>query len=148
MGGWLMCAMALTTSWHRSAHAPRPRTARVVHMCSGPSVPITRSSAWREDTAPVQFKPSFKAARRALGVRRPVGQDQIAEYVVNRRTSQVEMRAMLHGLTSTGQLEPAVRVLDEFVRLTRKPGEQLPSIVLNACAERGRMDLYAYTPPS
>ena len=54
---------------------------------------------------------------------------------------------MLNGLSSTGQLEAATEVLSSFLSfgggggLGSGEGERIASIVLNACAEQGRMDL-------
>jgi pentatricopeptide repeat protein len=67
--------------------------------------------------------------------------------VVGVRTSNAEVRAMLNGLTSTGQLEQAVALLTSYLALCGsmvgrvRDAEGLCSIVINGCAEAGRMDL-------
>ncbi len=97
----------------------------------------------QKEKAAVRFVPSFKAARRARGVVH--GSDDSTEYVVTPRASPAEIRAMLNGLCATGQLEPATALLAH--RLATAGGarssdaEGLSSIVLNACADTGRMDL-------
>lgn len=77
------------------------------------------------------------------------------EYVVQPLTSQKEVRAMLNGLSETGQLEAATSVLSSYfstsrssppaadadVGLTQTDDERLVSIVLNGCAEQRRMGL-------
>lgn len=101
--------------------------------------------------APVPFAAVFRAARKASGVR-PDGRGGF-EYV--RFTSCREVRAMLHGLVETGQLEAASGLLSSYLATPRRPqaamegevrlmqteDERLASIVLNGCAEQGRMDL-------
>ena len=88
----------------------------------------------------VRFVPSFKAAHRAHGVVH--GADDSTEYVVTPRASRVEIRAMLNGLCETGQLEPAISVLSQRLSTAeRGDTEGLVSIVLNACADAGRMDM-------
>ena len=134
----------------------------------------------------VRFVPSFRAAYRAEGM--VDSGDGLFEYMPNPRTSEKEIRAMLNGLSSTGQLDAAMRVLSSYLdqvvpttsrgqsraesrakskgthgplRTPRSPPgmagvvvstrrtvaargaseERLASIVLNGCAEAGRMDL-------
>ena len=51
---------------------------------------------------------------------------------------------MLNGLSSTGQLEAATSLLSHQLAacaMGRRDAEGLASIVLNACADAGRMDL-------
>ena len=72
-------------------------------------------------TAPpgVRFVPTFRAVRHAVGVV-PLETD-VCLYAPSDRTSMVEIRAMLNGLSSTGQLEAARRE----VLARRQPDEHV-----------------------
>lgn len=93
---------------------------------------------------PVRFVPSFKAAYRAHGAA-PLPDDvegaQMYEYVVSDRTPRNELVAMLHGLSSSGQLERASELLRHAMEMDVRTDERMVSIVLNRCADQGRMDL-------
>mmetsp|Transcript_21336 Transcript_21336/g.43154 ORF Transcript_21336/g.43154 Transcript_21336/m.43154 type:complete len:794 (-) Transcript_21336:377-2758(-) len=112
-----------------------------------PIQPLRRTAPARDTSGlpgPVRFVPSFKAARRARGVIDRRTPDSLSEYIVQSQTSRAEVRAMLNGLCSTGQLLPASRLLSHYLEISAGDGratEGLASIVLNACADSGRMDL-------
>ena len=63
------------------------------------------------------------------------------EYIVSDRTPRNELVAMLHGLSSSGQLERASELLRHAMEMDVRTDERMASIVLNRCAELGRMDL-------
>ena len=63
------------------------------------------------------------------------------EYIVSDRTSRNELVAMLHGLSSSGQLERASELLRHAMEMDVRTDERMASIVLNRCADQGRMDL-------
>ena len=95
----------------------------------------------------VRFDPTFRAARRASGVKKVASG---FEYLVRPSTSRAEIRAMLNGLSTTGQLDSASDVLSHYLRETssssqeagqQQEKERIASIVLNGCAEAGRMEL-------
>lgn len=131
--------IAPTTRWSRSSPTPEPRAPLPVLRLDVPAVDSRVSGVRRAMPSgePVRFMPSFRAARRAHGV---MHRGSVAEYRVDGRTSGIEIRAMLHGLGETGQLESAARVFDQYT-MVASADETLASIVLNSCAERGRMDL-------
>lgn len=128
--------------------AARPVAGRVALGKAVPKAPA----------APIPFVATFRAAHRALGVERTGAHG--FEYMVRPSTSQKEVRAMLHGLSETRQLEAASSVLSAYLATNtmgtsasqstskaadgnraQTEGERLVSIVLNACAEQDRMDL-------
>ncbi|KOO33769.1 pentatricopeptide repeat-containing [Chrysochromulina tobinii] len=126
-------AWQLTTPLRR--HAPP-------QLALAPAEVRPRRRQQREDArVAVRFVPSFKAAQRARGVVH--GSGDSSEYVVTPRASPAEIRAMLNGLCSTGQLEPAISLLAHRLATSARgsDAEGLSSIVLNACANAGRMDL-------
>ena len=126
-------AWQLTTPLRR--HAPP-------QLALAPAEVRPRRRQQREDArVAVRFVPSFKAAQRARGVVH--GSGDSSEYVVTPRASPAEIRAMLNGLCSTGQLEPAIALLAHRLATSAigSDAEGLSSIVLNACANAGRMDL-------
>lgn len=147
----LLLAAASAAIAPRISKAPRPPPAAVTPPPSSTLGALSTAAAGKST---VLFIPSFKAARRARGVvRRPpaISEDEsISEYVVSPRAHPAEIRAMLNGLVSTSQLEAAAHVLSTFLNLGGgvavgdrgiDDGERLASIVLNGCAEAGRMDL-------
>ena len=137
--GHVLVWLALA-GWHGAGLSPMRRRmpAITAQVDLSPPQPPAEAPA----LAPVQFMPSFKAASRAHGVVRR-GNEHIAEYEVSHGTTGVEVRAMLHWLSRTGQLEPAARVLEQYIQIAPRADEHLASIVLNSCADKGRMDLYA-----
>ena len=90
----------------------------------------------------VRFVPSFRAAYRARGAEPIESSPRWYVYRLSAGTSRTELEAMLHGLASTSQLAQAVELLRLGAAHPRlRVDERLAGIVLNRCANMGRMEV-------
>ena len=144
-GGWQplragTVALLLLTYLASAVQLPATRTPPQTFV-GGSSRARRRGPPTRKAT--LTFAPSFKAAYRARGSAPLTGSDGplLHEYVVSELTPRHELTAMLHGLGSSGQLETALQLVQLALEVDAGADEGMASIVLNRCAELGRMDL-------